>query len=137
VRNLMDLGIQLGRKFRALKLWTVMRAYGAEGLRERIRAHCRLARDFAAWVDAEARFERVAPVPFSTVCFRLAGGSPAGADQRNQRLLDAVNARGPVLLSHTKLDGEFVLRVAIGNIRTDREHLETAWRLLREEADRL
>jgi aromatic-L-amino-acid/L-tryptophan decarboxylase len=137
VRNLMDLGIQLGRKFRALKLWTVMRAYGAEGLRERIRAHCRLARDFAAWVHADARFERVAPVPFSTVCFRLVGGSPAGADERNQRLLDAVNARGPVLLSHTKLDGRFVLRVAIGNIRTDREHLETAWRLLREEADRL
>jgi aromatic-L-amino-acid decarboxylase len=137
VRNLMDLGIQLGRKFRALKLWTVMRAYGAEGLRERIRAHCRLARDFAAWVDADARFERVAPVPFSTVCFRFVGGPPARADERNQRLLDAVNARGPVLLSHTKLDGRLVLRVAIGNIRTDREHLQTAWRLLREEADRL
>jgi len=137
VRNLMDLGIQLGRKFRALKLWMVLRAFGAEGLRERIREHCRLARLFAEWVAADERFEVVAPVPFSTVCFRLAGGSPAESESRNQRLLEAVNARGPVFLSHTKLAGDYVLRVAVGNIRTTEEHLLTAWRLLREEAGRL
>ncbi len=136
VRNLMDLGIQLGRKFRALKLWMVLRAFGAEGLRERIRTHCRLARSFASWVEADARFELAAPVPFSTVCFRLRGVG-AGADERNQRLLEAVNARGPVFLSHTRLGGRYVLRVAIGNLRTTGEHLETAWRLLREETDRL
>jgi aromatic-L-amino-acid decarboxylase len=135
-RNLMDLGIQLGRKFRALKLWMVLRAFGAEGLRERIRAHCRLARDFASWVEADARFELAAPVPFSTVCFRLAGGG-ADTDERNRRLLEAVNARGPVFLSHTRLGGRYVLRVAIGNLRTTSAHVETAWRLLREEADRL
>jgi aromatic-L-amino-acid decarboxylase len=137
VRNLMDLGIQLGRKFRALKLWMVLRAFGAEGLRERIREHCRLARVFAGWVTEDERFELVAPVPFSTVCFRLAGGSAAASEARNQRLLAAVNARGPVFLSHTKLAGGYVLRVAVGNIRTTEEHLRTAWRLLREEADRL
>jgi aromatic-L-amino-acid decarboxylase len=137
VRNLMDHGIQLRRKFRALKLWMVQRAFGAEGLRERIREHCRLARLFAEWVAADERFEVVAPVPFSTVCFRLGGGSPAESAARNQRLLAAVNARGPVFLSHTKLAGDYVLRVAVGNIRTTEEHLRTAWRLLREEAERV
>jgi aromatic-L-amino-acid decarboxylase len=136
VRNLMDLGIQLGRKFRALKLWMVLRAFGAEGLRERIREHCRLAQSFAGWVAADSRFELMAPVPFSTVCFRLRAGS-AEADELNQRLLDAVNARGPVFLSHTKLRGRFVLRVAVGNLRTGEENLATAWDLLREEAARL
>jgi aromatic-L-amino-acid decarboxylase len=105
-------------------------------LRERIREHCRLAQSFAGWVAADSRFELMAPVPFSTVCFRLRAGS-AEADELNQRLLDAVNARGPVFLSHTKLRGRFVLRVAVGNLRTGEENLATAWDLLREEAARL
>jgi aromatic-L-amino-acid decarboxylase len=132
VRNLMDTGIQLGRRFRALKLWMVLRHFGAEGLRARVSEHMRLARVFAGWVDASDRFVRVAPVPFSVVCFRAKGD-----DGFNQQLLDAVNASGQVFLSHTKLDGRFVLRLAIGHIRTTEEHVAKAWSLLQQEADLL
>jgi aromatic-L-amino-acid decarboxylase len=136
--NLMDLGPQLGRRFRALKLWMVIRAFGVEGLAERIRAHCALARRFASWVEAEPGFELAAPVPFSTVCFRaVAGASPAAQDRFNERLLARVNAAGPIFLSHTVLAGRTTLRVAIGNLRTTEEHVETAWRLLREGAEAL
>ena len=126
VRNLMDTGIQLGRRFRALKLWMILRHFGAEGLRAHLAEHMRLARRFAEWVDASDRFERVAPVPFSVVCFRLRGGS----DDDHARLLDAVNATGEVFLSHTKLDGRFVLRLAIGNLHTTERHVARAWELL-------
>jgi len=126
VRNLMDTGIQLGRRFRALKLWMILRHFGAEGLRAHLAEHMRLARQFAAWVDASDRFERVAPVPFSVVCFRLRRGS----DEEHARLLDAVNASGDVFLSHTKLDGRFVLRLAIGNLQTTERHVARAWELL-------
>jgi aromatic-L-amino-acid decarboxylase len=137
VTNLMDYGIQLGRRFRALKLWMVMRAFGAEGLRSRIRAHCELAREFAGWVEREPGFELSAPVPFSTVCFRdVRGESAEDQDARNQRILDSVNAAGPVFLSATQLRGRVVLRLAIGNIRTERRHVEEAWRLVREAAAR-
>jgi len=136
--NLMDYGPQMGRRFRSLKLWFVIRAYGVEGLRVRIRAHCALAQMFASWVRAEAGFEVCAPVPFSTVCFRATppGDGPA-QDTFNERLLAAVNAAGPVFLSHTKLNARIVLRVAIGNMRTREEHLATAWRLVRDGAERL
>ncbi len=133
VTNLMDTGIQLGRRFRALKLWFVLRAFGREGLIDRLREHLRLARCFADWVDASADFERLAPVPFSTVCFRA---HPAGVDdgqelnRLNERLLEAVNASGEVFLSHTKLAGRYTLRLAIGNIRTEERHLRRAWELL-------
>ena len=126
VRNLMDTGIQLGRRFRALKLWMIMRHFGADGLRAHLVEHMRLARLFAAWVDASDRFERVAPVPFSVVCFRLRDAS----DAMHQRLLDTINASGEVFLSHTKLDGRFVLRLAIGNIKTTERHVVRAWELL-------
>ena len=126
VMNLMDTGIQLGRRFRALKLWMVLRHFGAEGLRAHLSEHMRLARLFASWVEASDRFERVAPVPFSVVCFRLRGAS----DEEHARLLDAVNATGEVFLSHTKLDGRFVLRLAIGNIQTMERHVARAWELL-------
>jgi len=126
VRNLMDTGIQLGRRFRALKLWMILRHFGAAGLRAHLAEHMRLARQFAAWVDASDRFERVAPVPFSVVCFRLRRGS----DEEHARLLDAVNASGDVFLSHTKLDGRFVLRLAIGNLQTTERHVARAWELL-------
>ena len=136
VENLMDYGVQLGRRFRALKLWMVIRAFGAEGLAERIRAHCALARTFAGWVEAARCWEVVAPVPFSTVCFRYA---PEGVSERNletinTRILDRVNDSGSVFLSHTKLNGRYVLRLAIGNIRTEERHVAQAWRLLREAA---
>ena len=134
VENLMDYGVQLGRRFRALKLWMVIRAFGAEGLAERIRAHCALARTFAGWVEEERGWELMAPVPFSTVCFRYAppGKSEAELETINARILDAVNASGKVFLSHTKLNGRYVLRLAIGNIRTEERHVAEAWRLLRE-----
>ena len=136
VRNLMDTGIQLGRRFRALKLWMVLRAYGADGLRAILTEHMRLARLFAGWVDAEPSFERLAPVPFSAVCFRAvpAGVASVDLDAFNERLLDAVNADGDVFLSHTRLNGVVALRLAIGNLRTAETHVARAWELLREKA---
>jgi aromatic-L-amino-acid/L-tryptophan decarboxylase len=127
VKNLMDTGIQLGRRFRALKLWMILRHFGAEGLRRHLAEHMRLARLFADWIDSSDRFERVAPVPFSVVCFRLRGDAD---DETHARVLDAVNASGDVFLSHTKLDGRYVLRLAIGNINTAEEHVARAWELL-------
>ena len=131
VRNLMDTGIQLGRRFRALKLWMVLRHFGAERLRAHLSEHMRLARVLATWIDESDRFERVAPVPFSVVCFRLRGEA---GDHQHQRILDRVNASGEVFLSHTKLDGRFVLRIAIGNLHTTEEHVARAWALLNEAA---
>jgi aromatic-L-amino-acid decarboxylase len=138
VTNLMDYGLQLGRRFRALKLWMVIRAFGVSGLRDRIRFHCALAQEFARWVREEPGFEVAAPVPFSVVCFRLTrGASGEEQDRRNERLLAEVNAAGPVFLSHTKLHGRVVLRVAIGNLRTTRRHVEAAWQLIRSAAARV
>ena len=138
-RNLMDTGVQLGRRFRALKLWMVLRTYGAEGIRALIDGHMDLARTFAAWVDEDARFERLAPVPFSVVCFRaVPAGVPAtDLDAFNQRLLDAVNATGEVFLSHTKLNGVLTLRLAVGHMRTTGVHVRRAWDLLCRHADAL
>ena len=134
VLNYMDYGVQLGRRFRALKLWAVLRVFGTAGLIERVRHHCEMAREFASWVDAAPDWERVAPVPFSLVCFRHAppGLDAEAADARNAQILDRVNASGEVYLSHTKLNGRFVLRLAIGNIRTERRHVATAWRVLQD-----
>ena len=135
-RNLMDTGIQLGRRFRALKLWMVLRHFGAQGLRAIYEEHLRLAALFARWVDEDADFERLAPVPFSVVCFRA---RPTGAahderdlDALNERLLDAVNRSGEVFLSHTRLRDRMALRLAIGHLRTTEEHIARAWSLLRE-----
>ena len=131
VTNLMDYGVQLGRRFRALKLWMVIRAFGVAGLQERIRAHCALARRFVSWVEADPGFEICAPVPFSTVCFRAVPDvTPEEQDYFNERLLAEVNVAGPVFLSHTKLHGRLVLRLAIGNLRTTDAHVETAWALI-------
>ena len=126
VRNLMDTGIQLGRRFRALKLWMILRHFGADGLRAALGEHIRLAQQFAGWIDASDRFERVAPVPFSVVCFRVKDAT----DEEHARLLDAVNASGEVFLSHTRLDGRYVLRLAIGNLATREAHVRRAWELL-------
>jgi aromatic-L-amino-acid decarboxylase len=109
VRNLMDTGVQLGRRFRALKLWMILRYFGAEGIRERLATHVALARMFAAWVDESSDFERLAPVPFSVVCFRFRPGGCVASEQDlealNARLLETVNRGGEVFLSHTKLEG--------------------------------
>jgi len=141
VRNLMDTGVQLGRRFRSLKLWFVLRYFGADGVRARIAEHLRLARLLADWVDADAAFERLAPVPMSVVCFRATPaalrGDDAALDAHNAALLDAVNATGEIFLSHTKLHGRFALRVAIGHVRTTEAHLSRALDLLRETSARL
>jgi aromatic-L-amino-acid decarboxylase len=131
-RNYMDYGIQLGRRFRALKLWFVMRYFGQEGIRENLRKHIALAQLFAAWVDADANFERLAPTPFSVVCFRAkpAGMNDAELEKFNAGLLDAVNADGQAFISHTKLKGVYTLRLAIGHLRTEESHLRAVWDLL-------
>jgi aromatic-L-amino-acid/L-tryptophan decarboxylase len=132
VRNLMDTGIQLGRRFRALKLWMVLRHFGAEGIRARLADHIRLAQLFAKWVDASDDFERTAPAPFSVVCFRA-----HGTDEFNERLLDRINGSGEFFLSHTRLNGRYTLRLAIGNLHTSERHVEGAWTLIQEIAARL
>lgn len=118
-----DWQVPLGRRFRALKLWFVLRWYGAEGLRAHVRSGIRLADEFAGWVEADERFEIVAPHPFSLVCFRLRSD-----DARNAELLRRVNAAGEVYLTHTRVRGQYVLRLAVGSPLTERRHIETAWR---------
>jgi len=141
VTNLMDTGIQLGRRFRALKLWMVLRHFGADGLRARLAEHMRLARLFAGWVDTDPDFERLAPVPFSVVCFRA---RPMGRERDedelerlNASILDQINASGEIFISHTKLDGRYALRVAIGHIRTTEAHVRRAWELIRNKMTEL
>ena len=130
--NLMDTGIQLGRRFRALKLWMTLRHFGASGMRDVLDRHVRLARQFAGWVDAHPDFERVAPVPFSVVCFRAhpARVASENLDAFNERLLEAVNESGDIFLSHTRVNGVLVLRLAIGHLRTNETHVARAWELL-------
>jgi aromatic-L-amino-acid decarboxylase len=128
--NLMDYGVALGRRFRALKLWLVLRAYGRHGLAATIREHVRLAALFRSLAEADPRFEIVAPTPLSAVCFRLR----EGGDARNQELLDDVNATGEVFLSHTRLRDRLTLRLAVGNLRTEERHVRRAWELLSEKA---
>jgi aromatic-L-amino-acid decarboxylase len=137
----------LGRRFRALKLWFVLRYFGLEGIRRRIDAHCAWATELAQAVSADPDFQLLAPVPFSTVCLRarpraLAGREDepevqADLDDLNERLLEAANATGEVLLSHTRLRERFTIRVAIGNLHTTREDVLRTWEILRAEAARL
>lgn len=138
-RNLMDYGTALGRRFRALKLWMILRYFGAEGIRARLREHLRLAQLLAEWIDRSPDFERLAPVPFSTVCFRYAppGVDAAQLDRLNEQLLERLNATGEVYLSHTRLRGRFALRAAIGNLRTTEEHVRRLWELLQQLARQL
>jgi aromatic-L-amino-acid decarboxylase len=141
VRNLMDTGVQLGRRFRALKLWMILRHFGATGLRGALAEHIRLAQLFARWVDEAADFERLAPVPFSVVCFRARPHDvPLGEaelDALNEKLMSSVNGSGEIFLSHTKVHGVLALRLAIGNLRTTERHVARAWELLRSHAAEL
>jgi aromatic-L-amino-acid/L-tryptophan decarboxylase len=134
-RDLMDTGIQLGRRFRSLKLWMILRHFGAEGVRSALAEHIRLAQLFSQWVDADLDFERLAPVPFSVVCFRARPSvrqmNDRELDGLNQKLLEAVNATGEVFLSHTRLHDRFVLRLAVGHLRTTERHVARAWKLLK------
>jgi aromatic-L-amino-acid decarboxylase len=132
VRSGSDYGIQLGRRFRALKLWMVMRYFGQEGLAARIREHCRLARLFASWVDESPDWELMAPVPLGLVCFRASRGA-ADLDALNESIMHGVNASGRALLSHTRLNDKLTLRLSIGNIRTTEQHVRDVWGLLNEQ----
>ena len=133
VPNLMDYGTSLGRRFRSLKLWMIMRYFGQEGLAARIREHIRLARLFAGWVDEASTFERLAPTPFSTICFRA---HPIGMDDEsklealNESIMNSINEQGRFFLSHTKLNGKFTIRVAIGNLRTTELDIRNLWAIL-------
>jgi aromatic-L-amino-acid decarboxylase len=125
--NYMDYGVPLGRRFRALKLWFVMRYYGHEGLAAIIRQQISWAQELAAQIDAHPRFERMAPAPLSTVCFRL-----RGPDEPNKKLLEKINASGEFFLSNTVLRGKYSIRLAIGNMGTTRAHVQRAWQLMQE-----
>ena len=135
VRSGSDYGIQLGRRFRALKLWMVIRYFGHDGLAARIREHCRLARVFASWVDESSDWELLAPVPLGLVCFRARpDGLEAGElDALNEAIMHGVNATGRALLSHTRLNDKLTLRLSIGNIRTTEKHVRQVWELLKEQ----
>jgi aromatic-L-amino-acid decarboxylase len=122
VENVSDYGPALGRRFRSLKLWAVLRCYGREGLQARIREAVRLAALFESWVEADPGWELCAPRPFSVVCFRR-----RGTDEENEAILERVNASGEIFISHTRLDGRYVLRLAVGNERTAQEDVERAW----------
>jgi len=140
--NFMDYGIQLGRRFRALKLWMVIRYFGVDGIAARIREHVAWAKELARWIDDDPDFERLAPVPFSTVCFRAVPrslGDPAAeaVDRFNESLIEAINREGEIFVSHTRLRGKFTIRLAIGNIKTTRADIVKAWDIIRRESARL
>jgi aromatic-L-amino-acid decarboxylase len=137
--NLMDYGIPLGRRFRALKLWFVLRYFGREGIAANLREHLRLAREFGANIQSHEDFELMAPVVLSTVCFRFHPPrvSEAQLQRLNRSLLDGVNQTGKVLLSHTVLQGKFTLRLAVGHLRTRQAHIDRAWDLIRGKAREL
>jgi aromatic-L-amino-acid decarboxylase len=132
--NLMDYGVSLGRRFRALKLWMVLRAFGTEGIAERIREHVRLAAALRSWLEADPTFELLAPSPFSLVCFRahFPGRAPEEEDRLNEEVVEAVNATGEAFLAPTRLRGRIVVRLAIGNIRTEERHVRRAFDLIRD-----
>ena len=127
-----DWHVQLGRRFRSLKLWFVIRHYGVEGLQHHIREHVRLAKQFALWVGGDSRFELAAPVQLNLVCFRLRTG-----DDANRLLMERLNASGDLYLTHTKLDGRFTLRLCVAQTNTQARHVEHAWQRIQEETGKL
>src|SRR5437660_99672 len=145
VRSGSDYGIQLGRRFRALKLWMIIRYFGHEGLAARIREHCRLAKLFASLVEQSRDWELLAPVPFSLVCFRASPPVDAPNEEArtarlnvlNEAIMHGVNATGKALLSHTKLNDKITLRLSIGNIRTTEKHVRAVWELLNVQLKKL
>jgi aromatic-L-amino-acid decarboxylase len=141
VRSGSDYGVQLGRRFRALKLWMIIRYFGHEGLAARIREHCRLAQLFASWIEESSDWELMAPTPFALVCFRahpsvdtdIEEAEAKRLDVLNEAIMHGVNATGKAFLSHTKLNDKLTLRLSIGNIRTTERHVRQVWELLNEQ----
>jgi aromatic-L-amino-acid decarboxylase len=134
VRNYNEYGVQLGRRFRALKVWMILRAFGSDGIAAILREHLRLANLLASWVAADPDWELLAPVPMATVCLRCRPKGHPDPDALNQGILDAVNASGRAYLSHTRLGGKLTIRVSIGNPRQTEAHVERIWELLRAAA---
>ena len=139
VHNYMDYGLQLGRRFRALKLWFAIRTYGVHGLQAHLRGRIALAQEFAGWVRTEPEWEIAAPHPLSVVCYRCvpAGRDDDALDALNAAIMDDVNADGRIFISSTKLRGRTVLRLAIGNERTTRDDVVLAWQIIRDASLRL
>jgi aromatic-L-amino-acid decarboxylase len=124
-----DWQVPLGRRFRSLKLWFVIRYYGLEGLQYHVRRHVELAQNFANWVRESSQFELAAPAPLNLVCFRHAGG-----DEINQRIMDRLNSSGKLYLTHTRLDGKLTLRLCVGQTHTEARHVEAAWEQIQQAA---
>lgn len=140
VNNYRDWGIQLGRRFRALKLWFVIRTYGVDGLKEKINNHLRWAHDFAGWVENDPDFELLAPAPLATVCFRLKpqnGNNERILNDLNKRFLEEINYTQKVFLTHTTLNGKFTIRMVIGQTRTEKSHIREAWKLIKEASQKI
>ncbi|MEY2558527.1 MAG: aromatic-L-amino-acid/L-tryptophan decarboxylase [Verrucomicrobiota bacterium] len=133
--NYMDYGVQLGRRFRALKAWVIWRAFGREGMAARIREHLRLAQLFAGWIKDDARFEISAPVVMGVVCFRLKNSDDKIGDQKNSATVARINASGRAYLTQTKLRGRIAMRLGLGNVLTTEEHLQNVWKIIREAVD--
>ncbi len=140
VENYMDYGIQLGRRFRALKFWFVIRYFGVEGLVQRLQSNLDLAWQFAKWIDEHPCFERLAPTPFSTVCFRAL---PSGIvdtqeiNSFNEKLMNNINASGKIFITHTKLNGIFTIRLVVSNLRQEERHVTEAWKTINDEFNKL
>lgn len=134
VVNLMDYGLALGRRFRSLKLWFVIRAFGSKGLAQMIEKHIALAQELASQIDAAPGWERLAPTPLSTVCFRHLPADEGDIDGHNRAIVDRVNASGEVFVSSTTLRGVHAIRVAIGNLGSERHHVQRAWELMQQAA---
>jgi aromatic-L-amino-acid decarboxylase len=135
-KNYMDYGIQLGRRFRALKAWVIFRSFGHDGMATRLREFVRLANLFADWIENDNRFEIAAPVSMGVVCFRFVGGD-SKIDQLNSEIVEKINASGRAYLTQTKLRGGTVMRIGLGNVLTTEEHLRKAWEMIRETANEL
>ena len=133
--NYMDYGVQLGRRFRALKAWMVWRAFGRKGIAARIRDHLRLAKLFAEWVESDERFELAAPVVMGVVCFRFVGAASDKIDNLNSMLVERINASGQGYITQTKLRGRTVMRIGLGNILTTEQHLRNVWELIQRSAE--
>jgi len=138
VDNYMDYGIQLGRRFRALKLWFVIRYFGVEGLRERLRYHLYLGKEFTKWIDEHPNFERMAPVPMSTICFRLHPkniNAEKELEELNLRFFNELDTSGDIMISHTRLNDKYVLRVNMSGLRMELKHIEKAWEIIRTKGE--
>src|SRR4029450_812441 len=145
-KNYMDYGIQLGRRFRALKAWVIFRSFGRDGMATRLREHIRLANVFADWIKSDDPFELAAPVNVGVVCVRFVVGDDESnseslrqqrIDELNSEIVKTINASGRVYLTQTKGRGRSVMRIGLGNVLTTEEHLRRAWEMIRETAEEL